>query len=58
MTRIYDPQGYRRIPADSKGYQGVTEYKLDDYRTIQCLGVGAEVDAAILTKAVTVQPSI
>lgn len=60
-TRTYDAHGYRRIRPGERN-PGLTELRLPNGRTFQCVGVGPEVDRAIerlVERAVAVpaQPS-
>lgn len=46
----YDPKGFRRIPANDKGYPGMTELSRDGI-TVQCMGAGDDVEQALIESA-------
>lgn len=48
--RQYDDRGVRTVPAD-RDYPGLTEVRTSDGRTIAAIGLGREVEAALLAMA-------
>jgi len=49
-SRQYDDRGVRTVPAD-RDYPGLTEVRTSDGRTIAAIGLGREIEAALLAMA-------
>jgi len=49
-TRSYTADGIRIVPAD-RDYPGLTEVRTSDGRTIAAIGLGREIEAALLAMA-------
>jgi len=49
-TRSYTADGIRTVPAD-RDYPGLTEVRTSDGRTIAAIGLGREIESALLAMA-------